>query len=289
MDLQVIQVPFHLGHPLLGMGRGPVHLIERGLVGELAGITGQIGVETITHDGSANEIQASFDIAASIARSVARAVKLQQFPLVLSGNCASCLGTLSGLPRMPPLGVIWFDAHADFNTPATTTTGFFDGMALAIAAGRGWDAIRRSIPAFEPIEESRIALCGARAIDPLEQELLNGSGVSLVPARALRESGAAVFSEALARFPDEVQRIYLHLDLDVLDPSEGRANAYAEPDGFSTQLVVDLVGQIGRRFAIAAAALTAYDPAYDAEDRILRSAFRLSRAIVEAASSFPAG
>jgi arginase family enzyme len=189
MDVQIIQVPYIWGDSS-EWGHGPVHLIEQGLERELADSAGDVSIETISPGESfANEIQATFSLAASVARAVERASTSHRFPLILSGNCASCLGTLSGLRALDPLGVIWFDAHGDFNTPATTTSGFFDGMALAIATGLGWESMRRSIPAFAPVDEGHVAICGVRAPDPLERELLQQTRVSVAPAQRLGERG----------------------------------------------------------------------------------------------------
>jgi arginase len=285
MDVRLIQVPYHLGRPHVGMGNGPVHLIERGLARELADNAHQITIETISHRHPfANEVQATFDLAASIARAVERAAASQRFPLILSGNCASSLGTLGGLSAGEPLGVIWFDAHGDFNTSATTTSGFFDGMALAIATGSGWASMSRSIPGFQPIDARHVALCGVRALDPLEKELLDEAPISVASAEQLREAGMTMLVPILERLRVHVRRIYLHLDLDVLDPAEGRANAYAVSGGLSTQFVADAVTEIGRHFSIAAAAITAYDPSCDEDDRVLRSAFAVARAIIRVAS-----
>jgi arginase len=267
------------------MGHGPVHLIKRGLGRELADAAHEINIETISlSDPFANEIQATFGVAASIAGAVERAVKSHRFPLILAGNCASCLGTLAGLPAGNSLGVIWFDAHGDFNTPATTISGFFDGMALAVATGLGWESMRRAIPRFEPIDPGHVAICGVRALDPLERELLNKTRVSVAPAARLREGGMGTLVPILDRLRAEVRRVYLHVDLDVLDPDEGRANRYAVPGGLSTQFVSDMIIEIGSRFAIAAAAITAYDPSCDEDDRVLRSAFVLARSTIQAAA-----
>jgi arginase len=125
--------------------------------------------------------------------------------------------------------VIWFDAHGYFNTPTTTTSGFFDGMALTAATGLGWDSMRRTIPGFESVDAEHVAICGVRALDPLEKELLNETRVSLVSAEQLREGTMDVLVPIFDRLRVDDRRVYLHLDLDVLDPVEGRANRHAVP------------------------------------------------------------
>jgi arginase len=81
-----------------------------------------------------------------------------------------------------------------------------------------------------------------------------------------------------------VSDVYLHVDLDVLDPAEGRVNVYAAPDGLRIDEVVSAIEDIGRRFAIRAAALTAYDPAYDGDGRVRAAAARITSSIAGAAS-----
>jgi arginase family enzyme len=82
------------------------------------------------------------------------------FPLVLAGNCNTAVGTLSGADP-EGLGVVWFDAHGDFNTPETTTTGFIDGMGLAIAVGHCWKAMARGVSGFSPVLEENVVIGGS--------------------------------------------------------------------------------------------------------------------------------
>ena len=82
-----------------------------------------------------NEVGASMEVVAALRDAVREIVAAGDFPLVLGGVCSSSLGVLAGLGSPPDLGVVWFDAHGDFNTPETTPTGFFDGMPLAMLTG----------------------------------------------------------------------------------------------------------------------------------------------------------
>jgi arginase len=91
------------------------------------------------------EVATAFELDGLLAGEVRTAVEAGEFPLVLSGNCNTSVGTLSGVGT-EGLGVIWFDAHADFNTPETTTTGFTDGTGLAIAVGHCWVTMAESGP-----------------------------------------------------------------------------------------------------------------------------------------------
>jgi arginase len=197
----------------------------------------------------------------------------------MAGNCSSSLGVLAGLTS-PSIGVVWFDAHGDFNTPETTRSGFFDGMALAVATGRCWRELASTVPGFAPVAEERVLLVAARDLDPAERDLLERSRVRRVaPARG--EDGGLVpaLEEALEGLRRETGEVYLHVDLDALDPSEGPANSYAAPGGMGLEELEAAIGAIRRRFAVRAAALTAYDPAADPSGRACRAGLRIARAL----------
>lgn len=110
------------------------------------------------------EVATAFELDRLIATETRLAVEAGEFPLVLSGNCNSSVGTISGA-GIGNLRVVWFDAHADFNTPKTTTTGFLDGMGLAIAVGRCWSGLASSIPGFSPLPEANVVLVGIRSTE----------------------------------------------------------------------------------------------------------------------------
>ena len=84
---------------------------------------------------------------------------------MLSGNCNTAVGTIAGLDAAD-LSVVWFDAHADFNTPDTTNTGFTDGMGLAVTVGHCWKEMARCVPGFSAVAERDVVLAGVRAMEP---------------------------------------------------------------------------------------------------------------------------
>jgi arginase len=153
-------------------------------------------------------------------------------------------------------------------------------MALAVATGRCWTSLAATVPGFRPVPEKCVVLIGARDLDPAEKALLEASDVAQLPPEALPKLAASVFDPLASRVTD----VYLHVDLDVIDPAEGRANSYAAPGGLRVEQVVRMITEIGRRFAIRAAALTAYDPAYDGDGRVRAAAIRIARTIADAAS-----
>ena len=284
--LTLLYLPYDSGHHAARMGRGPLHLRQHGAADRLRS-TGHDVAESIIEVPSPfpTEIGTAFALQRALSDAVRAAVAGGRFPLVLAGNCNSALGTVSGVRGVhaaapndtAPVGVIWLDAHADFNTPDTTTTGFLDGMSLAALTGRCWQGMTASIPGYRPVSDTHVVLVGARDIDPAEEALLSQSRVMRVEAERLRVAGAdAALEDALTELARRgVSRVYLHIDLDVHEPSEAQANQYAVPGGLSPNGVRELVRVVAARFTIAAAALTAYDPTFDTEGRMLDTGLAL--------------
>jgi arginase len=265
------------------MGRGPLHLSECGAVDRLR-TSGHDVVESIIEAPPSfpTEIGTSFALHRALAEAVSATAGNGTFPLILAGNCGSALGTVSGLRAATPndrsdIGVLWLDAHADFNTPETTTSGYLDGMSLAALTGQCWHALTAAIPGFRPVSDAHVVLVGARDLDPAEETALARSQVSRVEAARMQTVGArAALDDALILLARRhITRVYLHIDLDVHDPADAQANQYAAPAGLSASAVRELVRVVAERFTIAAAALTAYDPSYDADERMLRAAMEL--------------
>jgi arginase len=219
------------------------------------------GDVTVDRGPFAHELGACFDIVRKLAGVVRDVVAAGSFPLILAGNCHSCLGTVAGLDG--EIGVVWLDAHADFNTPDTTASGYLDGMALALLTGSGFETLRASVPGHRPVPAEHVVLM-ARDPDEGERRRLEDTGLALTPFAKL--------VDALDGLAELVSDVYLHIDLDVLDPSVGRANAYAVEGGLTAAQLQAAVDLVHDRFTIRAAAFTAYDPQYDSARAIPEAA-----------------
>lgn len=261
-NVRLIQVPYHLGREHIVLGAGPALLAQA------------IGGESIVVERSGpfyNEVAASFDVYRGLAETVRETLEAGRSPLVLAGNCSSALGTLAGIPD--EVGVVWLDAHADFHTPDSTPTGFFDGMGLALVIGDGWAELRNSLEGHRPVPADHVVLVGARDVDPTEEERLAQSEITRADAHSL--------DEGLSALAERVDAVYVHVDLDVLDPSAGRANDWAAEGGFSAVELETAIEMILDRFAVPAAAFTAYDPRFDPEGRVPQVAASLAAKLAE--------
>ncbi|HEY6778172.1 MAG TPA: arginase family protein [Thermoleophilaceae bacterium] len=277
-ELRLICHPFHNGLEGIDMGAGPLRLVgDPSISDELRAQGWDLQLETIeTPDPNDPEIVRIAEGDRRLARRVRAAHEGGAFPLVLAGNCNSCLGTVAGLG---PVGVVWFDAHADFDTP-DRSLGFFDGMGLAILTGNGWELLRQTIPGFMPVDERDVVLVGVRDLEEHQRAPLDASAMRILPGPSFDSTG---FLHALDELRQRASRTYLHIDLDVLDTSEGRANRFAAAGGLSAQQLEWAVEMVFRRSAVAAAALTAYDPGLDEDGRMARAASRVIATVARSA------
>lgn len=277
--LRVLGMPYHNGLRGVGMGMGPIRLLEsRELAARLEGLGWDVGVDEV--DPVAEElaeVARVVELDRRLAGRVRAAVRDGAFPLVISGNCNSCLGTVAGVGN-DGLGVVWFDAHADFDTPEDNLSGFFDVMGLAILTGSGWRALRETIPGFSPVDEGDVVVAAVRDLAPYQRARLEASRVRAV-AGSTADGWEVAFASALDDLRGRVGRVYLHVDLDALDPGEGRANEHAAPDGLMLEQMVVALDAVFSRFDVPAAAVTAYDPACDPDGRMAGSAATVIEAV----------
>ena len=281
-DVQVVAVPYDSGHRGRRMGAGPTHLVALGLLDRLRGAGRRVDLRELSpSDGTwVAEIGTAFDLDRQLAVTAAGARARGTFTLTLAGNCITSVGTIAGVGGGERTGVLWFDAHGDFNTPESTIGGFLDGMALATVVGRCWTTLAGGVPGFAPVPEENVVLVGAGDLDPAESGLLAASAiVHLRPEETPARLDAEL--EALAR---RIDRLYVHVDLDVLDGAEGLVNAFCGGPGLSRGELLAAIAVAGRRCPVAAGAITAYDPGYDADGRIGRTAIDVALALADAAA-----
>jgi arginase len=194
-------------------------------------------------------------------------------PVVLTGNCYSQQAVVAGLGT-DGLGLVWLDCHADFNTPETTESGYFDGYGLAMVVGNCWQTLCATVPGFTPLRQDAVLLAGVRGMEAGERKRLDRGTI-----RCVGPSHVGCLADLLAHF--EADRISLHVALDVLDPAYGHANRYAVPPVMTPDELIAAVSALARDRELAALTLSAYDPSYDSDGCVRDSAV----AVLEAAAS----
>jgi arginase len=253
----IVEAPAMAGDPEHAAAEGPAALSAA-----LAKAGHRLPAERVTvRELSGDSRTASLEINRRLAERVAQVVARGERPLVLSGSCDVAPGVLAGL-REPNAGVVWIDAHADFNTPDSSATGFWPGMTLAVLVGdccaEVWSAL-----AWRPVNRRRVVLLGTRSLSPAAEARRLAQSQLRVVAWKNGAPGEEP-SIALARLAGDVQRVYVHLDLDALDPSIGAGVVDPPvPGGLSEAQLLHLIDELRQRFTVLGATIASYTPAND--------------------------
>ena len=192
----------------------------------------------------------------SLAAEVATAVANKQRPISIAGDCCTTLGVLAGLHQTdihPTL--IWFDAHGDFNDWQTTPSGFLGGMPLAMIAGIGQQKMVKGV-GLQPLPSAQIWLTDGRDLDPGEKKLLAESDVTHL---------SSVTQLLDIKLPPGM--IYVHFDVDVLDPADAPAMNYPAAGGPTVDVVRAVFKRLAASGQIVAVSVSAWNPDMAGSDR----------------------
>ncbi|HEY5907580.1 MAG TPA: arginase family protein [Vicinamibacteria bacterium] len=209
--------------------------------------TAQLGVEEQKAYGEWNRLGLANG---QLARIVAAERRAGGFPVGLLANCSALMGMLGGLQHSGPgarplrVGLVFIDAHGDFNTPETTLSGMLGGMPVSISAGLALQRLRLKSGLDPALPEPHIVLAGVRDTDPLEQDLLDRSAVQFLSVADIRAAADAV-DRQMQRLSSLTDVIYVHVDMDVLDPAEVKGHPLTVPDGPTS---VELARAVTRMF-----------------------------------------
>jgi arginase len=216
-----------------------------------------------------------------LARIVAVEVKEGGFPVGLLANCSSIMGMLGGLQRSGPssrplrVGLVFIDAHGDFNTPETTLSGMLGGMPVAISAGMCLTRLRLKSGLDPALPERHIILAGARDLDPLEQDLLDRSAVERLSVEDIKTRSASMAAQ-MKRLEGLTDVIYVHVDMDVLDPPEVAGHPLTVPGGpTSLELAAALTEMFGSAKAAAFGVASTPSGDQDRDGKSRRAAYNL--------------
>jgi arginase len=276
----VVALPWHLDRRNEHLGAGPLALVDSGLAGWLGeggcNVDGPHVVD-LTDDerkqyGGWHKVGLH---GAHLADAVAVLRRRGAFPLALLGDCNGSLGMLAGLQHAGArrLGMVWFDAHGDFNTPETTLSGYLGGMPVAVAAGLCLHRIRKQV-GLEPIDTRRLVLAAVRDTDPLEQELIEEHRLAAVRTSDLK-SDRRHLRDAMQKLSDVCDAIYIHIDLDVLDPEDAPGMNFPVPGGPTSEQLGEAIALCLSFEKSAALGIASYNVAHDVDNRTLTSVYRV--------------
>jgi arginase len=290
MQIDVIGVPIDLGADRRGVDMGPSAIryahLQKKLedLGYTVNDEGNVEVPIAEMCKITNPKLKYLDCIIPMSRRVSGAVSTSiqagNFPLVIGGDHSLSIGSVRGAARNRKLGVIWLDAHADFNTAETTPSGNIHGMSLAILCGLGdkslvqlWD---EPVPVIDP---KKIAIIGARDLDEGEKVNLQNAGAMVQGMEQIDRYGmVACLEKAIERISRDVDGIYLSLDLDSLDPEHAPGVGTPVPAGLTQReahLACEMIGETGKLIGMD---IVEVNPILDIQNRtaLLAADFALS-------------
>ncbi|GAB6138754.1 arginase [Halanaerobaculum tunisiense] len=230
MEVKILGVPTDFGANRRGVDMGPSAIRYANLAAELTALDlaiediGNLRVPIINQQNT-NQIakyrEQVINICEELSLVVSQVVSTGGLPLILGGDHSITIGSLAGMAQEQEMGLIWFDAHGDFNTSQTSTSGNIHGMPLAASVGRGEEELVTCGGINPKVEEQNTVVIGVRDLDPGEQRLLRESQVTVFTMDDIDKLGIhQVLQEAIKISSQKVAGVHISFDIDVLDPLE---------------------------------------------------------------------
>jgi arginase len=264
MKLNIVTVPYRYDRREDGAGQGPDALFTAGLKERLhrAGVAVSDPATATLPDEERTDSSIAVNVGrlgSHTAELVAQGRESGSPVLVLAGDDTAMVGVISGLQRAhgadARIGLVWLDAHGDFNTPDTSYSGILAGMPVAILAGLAGPLWRGAAGLATPIATDRIVLSGVRELDEREETLLNSTDVSVVHGHDL-----AAHERTVERLSRTCDIICLHIDLDVLDPGLVPSSGTPEPGGLSIAEAAQFVQAVTDTGKVAVLSMAGLNP-----------------------------
>lgn len=252
--IRIIGVPTDLGQSLRGVDMGPSALRYAGLskrLGRQGYCVEDIGNINVPVRGSLtdeNVLPAIRQACESAYKAAREAVSKGCLPVFLGGDHSISIGTIGGITHDTPAGVIWIDAHGDYNTQETSNSRNIHGMALALLVGRGIPELVNVGRQGAKVKPQDVVIIGVRDLDAGERALLKKSGITIFTMRDIDERGIKdIAHEAMMKL-QHLSRIHVSLDIDSLDPAEAPGVGTPAPGGLTyreAHLLMEIIADSG--------------------------------------------
>lgn len=256
--IRIIGVPMDLGQNRRGVDMGPSAARYAGMQARLERLGHQVfdegnvpvpNPEEEVVEGKGRRLKAVTAVCENVYQFGRTCVQQGDFALYLGGDHSISMGSVAAAAQDEPLGLIWIDAHGDFNTPETSPSGNIHGMPVAALVGDGAEKLVNIGYPGPKLQPTNVVQIGIRDLDERERERLTHSGVSVFTMRHVDELGiAAVARQALDRLR-HLPRLHISLDMDSLDPDEAPGVGTAVPGGLTyreAHLLMEIFGDSGR-------------------------------------------
>lgn len=281
MLIQPILVPYAGDVGRWGAARGPEAILAAGLVRELTeaghALAEPVSVALARGERTRDTVTNIGTLATRASDAVAEAIGTGRFPLVLEGNCTGAVGPAGGVARAKgAAGIIWYDAHGDLHTLATTGTGLLGGMPYAVCLGWEFDDWRERAGLRAPVRPEAAALIGASDLDPEEEAALAAHPIARLDAVAMGEDAAARTAALLGVRAGEAPGWYLHIDLDVAGPEAVPGALTPAPLWPARGDLIASIAAAAKAVPLSCLGLAAYDPGGDPSGRGARLAIEMA-------------
>lgn len=287
-QISLIGVPMDFGQDLRGVDMGPSAVRYTGLIPRLRqlgyAVRDRGDIRIPIRDDALQDPAPEYKYLGEITRICdaiytlgSQVVEEGDFPLFVGGDHSIAVGTVAAVAqKKAPMGLIWLDAHGDFNTPVSSPSGNIHGMPLAILLGEGHpDLVNVGRPGPKILPEN-VVMIGLRDLDPSEKKRLKNSGVTVFTMRDIDEQGiSSVAGKAVMKFA-HLKRIHLTVDMDALDPLEAPGVGTPVPGGITYREAHLLMEILADSKKIASMDLVEINPILDVANKTARLAVELT-------------
>jgi arginase len=286
--IRIIGIPIDLGQSKRGVDMGPAALRYAGLAEKLEALghrvidDGNIPVpvrETVADEAAQHYLPSLVRTCELVYEAARKAVAAGEMPLFLGGDHTFAIGSIGGVTHNSRCGLLWIDAHADFNTPETTISGNVHGMTLAVLLGDGYPELVGAGRPGAKLRPKDVVVIAVRDLDHEERERLKTSGITVYTMRDIDERGiGTIVREAMERL-EQHNRVHVSLDMDCLDPEAAPGVGTSSPGGLSyreAQLMMELIADCG---CCSSMDIAEINPILDRNNRTARLAADLAASL----------
>jgi arginase len=296
-NFRIFGVPMDLGQRRRGVDMGPSALRYAGLDtslrdnGHVVHDSGNLTVPLPEHEprdasdilpdgGRARHLHSIASVCRDVYTKALTSLERDETAIFLGGDHSISIGTVSAMDTYGgDVGVIWVDAHGDFNTPHTTPSGNVHGMALAALLGNGPDELTGIGRPGAKLKPSEIVLIGTRELDGEEKKALNASGALVITMREIDEYGMAAAARQALEYLGPLSKIHISLDMDSLDPDEAPGVGTPVPGGLTyreAHLLMEILSDSGK---VSSLDIVEVNPILDTRNRTAKLGVELTASL----------
>jgi arginase len=267
MRIDIVTVPYRYDEYNQGLGAGPGALVAGGAEERVAKaghtVVPPVSASLEARDREPGKTAVNIGkLGASTAQLVANARSAGAGVLALMGDDTAAVGLIAGMQvahgAAARIGIVWIDAHGDFNTPKTSYSGILAGMPVAVIAGLAGRRWREAAGQLAPIPTDRIVIAGVRDLDNQEESLLRATSATVLSGDQARAISPVV--EAVNALAEHCDLLVLHIDVDVLDPELVPSSSTPAPFGLDVRTAATLMEAAYATGKVAVTAISSLNP-----------------------------